>query len=98
MSMVLLRRLHARMVAGAVGWAKALARHFPDSKDSRAPCPRCHNSQLRKTAWARRTIDTVVSKGTANAHSPSKTGVRRPYGPPYEKSPASPPGPHEFRR
>jgi len=38
-----------------VGWAKALARHFPDGKDSRAPCPRCHNSQLRKNARARRT-------------------------------------------
>src|SRR5262245_39252521 len=36
---------------GTVGWAKALARPFPDSKDSRAPCPRCHDSQLRKTAW-----------------------------------------------
>src|SRR5262245_57469277 len=50
-----------------VGWAKALARRFPDSKDSRAPCPRCHNSQLRKNAWARRTRDFAKRKGSARA-------------------------------
>ena len=53
-----------------VGWAKALARHFPDGKDSRAPCPRCHDSQLYKNAWARRTMDFVAweSRATAFAH------------------------------
>src|SRR5262245_31564593 len=34
--------------------------------------------------WARRTIGRAAMKGCASAHSPSKTGVKRPYGPPYD--------------
>ena|SRR5215510_8932833 len=41
--------------SGRVG--KGAGTKFPDGKDSRAPCPRCHNSQLRRNAWARRTRD-----------------------------------------
>ena len=50
-----------------VGWAKAVARPSTRMRDSRAPCPRCHNSQLRKTAWARRTRDFGLRHRTANA-------------------------------
>src|SRR5499426_3185856 len=40
---------------------------FPDGKDSHAPCPRCHNSQLRKNAWARRATGLVMDEGRATA-------------------------------
>src|SRR5215510_2372252 len=52
---------------GIVGWAKALARRSTQMKESRAPCPRRHNSQLRKNAWARRTRDFGPRHRTANA-------------------------------
>src|SRR5262249_34463829 len=52
---------------GIVGWAKALARPSTRMRDSRAPCPRRHNSQLRKTAWARRTRDFGLRHRTADA-------------------------------
>src|SRR5215475_2645652 len=51
--------------SGRVG--KGAGTKFPDGKDSRAPCPRCHNSQLRKTAWARRTIGSPLWPCGANA-------------------------------
>jgi hypothetical protein len=51
---------------------------------SRAPCPRRHDSRLRKNAWARRSTGSPLWTRAASAHSPSKTGVRRPYGSPYK--------------
>src|SRR5215475_12824600 len=51
-------RLRRAMGAGTI---------FPDGENSRAPCPRCHNSQLRKNAWARRTRGFDRWKCGANA-------------------------------
>src|SRR5262249_14298995 len=77
--------------AGALPFARATCRvgkgagnAVPQTKVSRAPCPR-GLAQLRiMTAWARRTIGFLLVEFSASAHSPSKTGVRRPYGPPYK--------------
>src|SRR6059058_2445138 len=58
-----------------VGWAKALAGSSTKIRDSRAPCPRCHNSQLRKNAWARRTRDFGLRHSTASAFAhPTRPG------------------------
>jgi hypothetical protein len=40
---------------------------FNTNERPHAPCPRRHNSQLRRIAWARRTTDFGLRHRTANA-------------------------------